>query len=369
MVVLAHSTLRAMSWGNEAMPKRSYGVTADGTKVDLYTLGGEAGLRVQVITYGGTIVGIEAPDRSGRRGNVILTLPSLADYVGQDSYLGALIGRFANRIGGAMFVLDGTAHRLSKNDGDNCIHGGWIGFNKAVWEAADWIDGAEPCLTLRHVSPDGDQGFPGAVTVEVTYTVSGENTLRISYRAQTDRPTVINLTNHTYFDLGGAACADILDHELMLAAEFFTPVNKRLIPTGQLEAVAGTPFDFLEPRPIGARIYERNDQLADGPGYDHNFVLGSSARDEPQFAARVCEPRSGRVLEVHTTQPGLQFYSGNHLDGTLRGPHGKIYGRHTALCLEAQHFPDSPNHPSFPSTTLRPGEIFASTTEYRFRID
>lgn len=351
------------------MQVRPYGETADGTKVDLYTLGDETRLRVQVITYGGTIVGIEVPDRAGDRGNIILTLPSLADYIGQNSYLGALVGRYANRIGGAKFVLDGTEYQLSKNDGDNCIHGGWIGFNKAVWEVADRGDGPEPHLTLRHVSPDGDQGFPGALTVEVTYAVSADNTLRISYRAQTDRPTVINLTNHTYFDLGGAACADILDHELTIAADFFTPVNERLVPTGQFEAVAGTPFDFLEPRPIGARIHERNDQLADGPGYDHNFVLGSSARDVPQFAARVREPRSGRVLEVHTTQPGLQFYSGNHLDGTLRGPHGKVYGRHTALCLEAQHFPDSPNQPAFPCTTLRPGEVFASTTEYHFGID
>jgi aldose 1-epimerase len=351
------------------MPVRSYGVTADGTKVDLYTLGNTAGLRVQIITYGGTIVGIEVPDRAGERANVILTLPSLAAYMGQDSYLGALIGRFANRIGGASFVLDGIAYQLSKNDGDNCIHGGWVGFNKAVWEVAGWVDGSGPHLTLRHVSPDGDQGFPGTVTVDVTYALSGDNTLRISYRAQTDRATVINLTNHTYFDLGGAACEDILDHELMLAADFFTPVNDRLIPTGQLAAVAGTPFDFLETRRIGARIFERNDQLADGPGYDHNFVLAPSARAEPQFAARVREPRSGRVLEVHTTQPGLQFYSGNHLDGTLRGPLGKVYGRHTALCLEAQHFPDSPNQPGFPSTILRPGKLFTSTTEYRFGID
>ncbi|MEZ5787371.1 MAG: aldose epimerase family protein [Xanthobacteraceae bacterium] len=351
------------------MQMRPYGQTAEGAKVDCYTLGNESGLRVQVITYGGTIVSIETPDRAGNRANVILTLPSLADYVGQNSYLGALVGRYANRIGGAKFVLDGTEYRLPKNDGDNCIHGGWIGFNKAVWAVADTGDGPETHLTLRHVSPDGDQGFPGTLTVEVTYAVSADNTLRISYRAQTDRPTVINLTNHTYFDLGGAACADILDHELMLAADFFTPVNARLIPTGQLEAVAGTPFDFRQTHPIGARIYEQNQQLADGPGYDHNFVLRAPARNQPQFAARVREPRSGRVLEVHTTQPGLQFYSGNHLDGTLCGPHGKIYGRHTALCLEAQHFPDSPNQPGFPSTTLRPGELFTSTTEYRFGID
>jgi aldose 1-epimerase len=351
------------------MLARSYGVTPDGVTVDLYTLGDESGLRVWVITYGGTIVEIEVPDRSGVRDNVVFALPSLSDYLAQDSYLGALVGRFANRIAGASFALDGSEYHLSKNDGDTCLHGGRIGFNKAVWRVVDRVDQPEPRLTLCHFSPEGDQGFPGGVIVEVTYLVSGGNTLRINYRAETDRPTVINLTNHAYFNLGGTATADILEHEVMIAAERFTPVDARLIPTGQTRAVAGTPFDFREPHPIGARIGDRDDQLAAALGYDHNFILSTPAKSEPQLAARAREPRSGRVLEVHTTEPGIQFYSGNHLDGTLRGPTGKVYRRRTGFCLEAQQFPDSPNQPAFPSTVLRPGEHFASTTEYRFAID
>jgi aldose 1-epimerase len=348
---------------------RSYGVMPNGAAVDLYTLGKETGLRAQVITYGGTIVRIEIPDRKGIRDNVVLALPSLAEYVAQDSYLGALIGRFANRIGGASFVLDGSEYHLSKNDSDSCLHGGRTGFDKAIWRVIDWADDPEPRLTLRHSSPDGDQGFPGAVVLEVTYVVSEENTLRIDYRAETDRPTVVNFTNHAYFNLGGRASADILEHEVMVAAERFTPVDDRLIPTGETRDVASTPFDFRKPHLIGARIGRRDEQLNAALGYDHNFVLRPSLTGELRLAARARDPRSGRVLEVHTTEPGLQFYSGNHLDGTLRGPTGGVYGRHTGFCLETQHFPDSPNQPAFPGTVLRAGERFASTTEYRFGID
>jgi aldose 1-epimerase len=348
---------------------RSYGVTPDGAAVDLYTLGDSTGLEAQITTYGGTIVAIEAPDRSGVRTNVVLSLPSLADYVAQDAYLGALVGRYANRIGGASFVLDGSEYHVSKNDGDNCLHGGRVGFNKAVWSVVDCADEPEPRLTLRHVSPDGDQGFPGAVTVEVTYVVSGGNTLRLEYRAETDRATVVNFTNHAYFNLGGAARADILGHDMTIAAEKFTPVDTELIPTGEMRDVAATAFDFRERHPIGARIGEQDEQLVAALGYDHNFILRPSASGAPRLAARARDPLSGRVLEVHTTQPGVQFYSGNHLDGTLRGPTGKVYTRHTGFALETQHFPDSPNRPAFPSTVLRPGEVFASTTEYRFGID
>jgi aldose 1-epimerase len=348
---------------------RSYGVMPNGPAVDLSTLGKKTGLRAQVITYGGTIVGIEIPDRKGVRDNVVLALPSLAEYVAQDSDLGALIGRFANRIGRASFILDGRKYHLSKNDGDSCLHGGRIGFNRAIWRVIDRADDPEPRLTLRHSSPDGDQGFPGAVVLEVTYVVSGGNTLRIDYQAETDRPTVVNFTNHAYFNLGGPANADILEHELMIVAERFTPVDNQLIPTGQTRDVAGTPFDFREPHPIGSRIGQRDEQLEAALGYDHNFVLRPSPRGELRLAARACDPRSGRVLDVHTTEPGLQFYSGNHLDGTLRGPNGEVFSRHTGFCLETQHFPDSPNQPSFPCTVLRPGERFASTTEYRFGID
>ena len=348
---------------------QSYGVMPNGAAVELYTLGTETGLLAQVITYGGTIVGIEMPDRKGVRDNVVLALPSLAEYVAQDSYLGALVGRFANRIGGASFVLDGSKYTLSKNDGDNCLHGGRTGFNRAIWRVVDLADDPEPRLTLRHSSPDGDQGFPGAVVLGVTYAVSNGNTLRIDYQAETDRPTVVNFTNHSYFNLGGPANTDILGHELMIAADGFTPVNNRLIPTGQIRDVADTPFDFREPQLIGSRIGQRDEQLKTALGYDHNFILRPSLKGELRLAARARDLRSGRVLEVHTTEPGLQFYSGNHLDGTLRGPTGQVYSRHTAFCLEAQHFPDSPNQPAFPCTVLRPGERFTSTTEYRFGID
>jgi len=355
--------------GTAAMFVRSYGVMPDGAAVDLYALESETGLRAKVITYGGAIVEIEVPDRKGARDNVVLALPSLADYVSQDAHLGALIGRYANRIGGASFVLDGHEYRLSKNDGDNCLHGGKIGFDKAVWHLVDSVDAPEPHLTLRHVSPDGDQGFPGAVTLEVTYSVVEGDTLRIDYRAETDRPTVVNFTNHAYFNLGSASSADILDHDVTIAAERFTPIDEQLIPTGEMQDVAGTPFDFRTWRPIGARIGEPDKQLEWALGYDHNFVLDPQPSGKPQLAARARDPASGRVLEVRTTQPGVQFYSGNHLDGTLRGPTGKVYRRHAAFCFETQHFPDSPNQPDFPSTVLRPGMRFASTTEYSFGID
>ncbi|MGD9543888.1 MAG: aldose epimerase family protein [Methylocystis sp.] len=351
------------------MPVRSYGVTPDGATVDLYTLGDESGLRAHVITYGGAIVGIETPDRNGVRANVVLALPSLADYLAQDAYLGALVGRFANRIGGASFALDGVDYRLSRNENGNCLHGGRVGFNKAVWRVLDYADAPEPRLALRHFSPDGDQGFPGGITVDVTYSVSGGNTLRIAYHAESDRPTVVNFTNHAYFNLGGATTANILDHEVTIAAERFMPIDARLIPTGEMRAVANTPFDFRAPHAIGARIGEKDEQLAAALGYDHNYVLAGSARVEPQFAARVRAPGCGRVLEVRTTEPGLQFYTGNHLDGTLRGSNGEIYGKHAGFALETQHFPDSPNQPAFPSTVLRPGERFRSATEYCFGVD
>ncbi|MGD9657852.1 MAG: aldose epimerase family protein [Methylocystis sp.] len=351
------------------MHARLYGVTPDGATVDLYTLGNESGLRAHVITYGGAIVGIETPDRNGARANVVLALPSLADYLAQDSYFGALIGRYANRIDGASFALDGVQYRLSKNENGNCLHGGRVGFNKAVWRVIDYVDEPESRLTLRHFSPDGDQGFPGGITVDATYSVSGGNTLRITYHAESDRPTVANFTNHVYFNLGGETTRNILDHEVTIAADRFLPVNARLIPTGAMRAVADSPFDFREPHAIGARIGETDEQLAAALGYDHNYVLALSARVEPQFAARVREPGCGRVLEVRTTEPGLQFYTGNHLDGTLRGPSKEIYGKHAGLALETQHFPDSPNQPAFPSTVLRPGDRLRSTTEYCFGVD
>lgn len=349
------------------MHVQSYGATPEGNAVELYTLGNDTGLRAQVLTYGGTIAALDLPDRDGVRANVVLSLPSLADYMRQDAYLGAMVGRYANRIGGASFRLDGSEYELSRNEGDNCLHGGRIGFNKAVWQVVDAAATPQPRLTLRHVSPDGDQGFPGNVVLDVTYIVSG-NTLRIEYRAHTDRPTVVNFTNHSYFNLSGGARPNILEHEVTIAAERFTPVDKRLIPTGEMRDVAGSPFDFREPHAIGARIDAQNEQLALALGYDHNFVLDPPVANELRFAARARDPRSGRVLEVHTSQPGVQFYSGNNLDGTLRGPNGEAYGPRAAFAFETQHFPDSPNRPNFPSTVLSPGRNFESTTEFRFSL-
>ncbi|MEG6507616.1 aldose epimerase family protein [Methyloligella sp. 2.7D] len=338
----------------------------DGTPVERYVLGQAPGLVAHILTYGGTIAYLEVPDRTGTRANVVLDLASLDDYRKQDAYLCALVGRYANRIAGAAFSLDGETFRLSDNDDGDCLHGGRIGFNKAVWQVVSQGETPEPHLTLRHISPDGDQGFPGTLTVEVTYSVIGGNTLRIAYRATTDRPTVLNLTNHTYFNLKGAGCGDVLDHEVTIAAERFTPTDKRQIPTGEMLPVAGTPFDFRKPQKIGARIGEPDPQLETALGYDQNFVLTLEDRSEPQLAARVYEPDSGRVLEVKTTQPGVQFYTGNHLTGTLHSPGGAVYAPRTAFCLETQHFPDSPNRPEFPSTVLRPDETFRSSTEYRF---
>jgi aldose 1-epimerase len=348
------------------MRVRSFGVTPAGEEVELHALESSS-LRVEIVTYGAALVGIAAPDRTGHRDNVVLALPSLATYIAHGGYLGAVVGRYANRIAGSSFVLDGVTHRLAANEGTNCLHGGRAGFDKAVWRVVGHADGPEPRLTLAHVSPDGDQGFPGTVEATVTYAVSGP-TLRIMYAATTTRPTVLNLTNHAYFNLGGAACADVLGHELTIAADAFTPVDAELLPTGEVRAVDGTPFDFRDAHPLGSRIATPDPQLEAAGGYDHNFVLRRSG-EGLQLAARVREPRSGRVLEVHTTEPGLQVYSGNFLDGTLRGPDGRAFGRHAGFCLETQHFPDSPNQPGFPSTVLRLGERFESTTELRFAID
>ncbi len=348
------------------MLARSYGTMRDGTPVELFSLGSPPGLVAHVITYGGTILRLDVPDRGGVSDNVVLNLPSLADYVAQNAYLCAIVGRYANRIGGASFTLDGTTFRLSDNDRGDCLHGGRIGFNKYVWQVVEWRDAPQPRLTLRHVSPDGDQGFPGTLTTEVTYSVVDGNTLAIHFRAETDRPTVLNLINHIYFNLAGPGSGDILDHEVTIAADRFTPADKDEIPTGELRDVAGTPFDFRAPHPIGARIGDGDPQLRYAGGYDHNFVLAEASRPSPEFAARCHDPKSGRVLEVHTTQPGLQLYTGNHLDGSLKDPSGEAYGPRSAICFETQHFPDSPNRPEFPSTVLRPGQSFNSRTEYRF---
>ncbi|HNP72473.1 MAG TPA: aldose epimerase family protein [Kouleothrix sp.] len=338
--------------------------TAEGAPVQRYTLTNDTGIAAEIMTYGGTLLALRAPDRHGRTADILLGFDELEPYLGAQPYIGALIGRYGNRIAEGRFTLDGATYTLGRNNGPNNLHGGPIGFDRAVWRTEVLSDGAEPSLALQHLSPDGDQGFPGALAATVTYTLTAANELRIDYDATADRPTVVNLTNHAYFNLAGAG--DVLGHTLELAATRFVPVNANLIPTGELRPVDGTPMDFRAPTPIGARIAAADEQIAiANGGYDHTWVLDGAGL---AFAARVADPASGRVLEVYTTQPGVQFYSGNFLDGTLVGKGGQAYAKHAGLCLETQHFPDSPNQPQFPSTVLRPGERYRHTTVFRLGV-
>ncbi|WP_426954454.1 aldose epimerase family protein [Muricoccus radiodurans] len=322
-----------------------------------------AGLRVAVLTYGGILERLEVPDRAGRMDNVVLGLGSLAAYSRVSPYFGAIVGRYANRIAGGRFTLDGREHRLACNNGPNSLHGGNRGFDKHVWHVDD---GDRRQVQLSRISPDGEEGYPGTLQVSVRYALEADRTLRISYRAETDRPTVLNLSNHSYWNLSGEGSGTALDHELEIAADRFCPVDSTAIPTGELRPVEGTPFDFRRPTRIGARLRAADPQLLVGRGYDHNWALRDPVTPGPRLAARLRDPASGRVLEVLTDQPGLQFYSGNFLDGSLVGPGGRTYRQGDGLALETQHFPDSPNHPHFPSTVLRPGETFRSSTLLRF---
>jgi aldose 1-epimerase len=349
----------------ESLPKVAFG-TYEGHEVSLYTLKNSAGMEVKITNYGGTIQSINVKDRNGKFSDVVLGFQTLDEYVQKagSAYFGALIGRYANRIANGRFVLDGKTYQIPTNDGPNALHGGKVGFNRRVWEARDVSEADKPALELHYLSRAGEQGFPGNLDVTVRYTLDEQNGLHIDYYAKTDKDTVLNLTNHAYFNLVGAGSASVLNHKLMIDADRFTPVDKTLIPTGKLANVAGTPFDFRKPTDIGARIGKHDEQLRLGKGYDHNFVLNHSG-DLKHLAVRVEEPKSGRVLEVYTTQPGVQFYSGNFLNGKVSGI-GGVYRHRSALCLETQHFPDSPNHPNFPSTVLHPGEEFHQTTIYKF---
>ena len=343
--------------------KQPFG-TADGKEVTLYTLRSETGMEATIATYGGTIVSLKVPDRNGV-GDVVLGYDSLSSYVAASPYFGCLIGRYGNRIARGKFTLDGQEYSLATNNGVNHLHGGMKGFDKVVWTVDSAASAEGSTLVLTYVSRDGEEGYPGTLSIRVTYTLKG-NELGIAYEATTDAPTIVNLTQHSYFSLAGPGEGDILGHELMIAADRFTPIDSTLIPTGELRDVAGTPFDFRTPVRIGARIGETNEQLTFGLGYDHNWVLSK----EPGYglAARVTEPVSGRVMEVYTTEPGLQFYSGNFLDGTNIGKGGKAYRYRYGFCLETQHYPDSPNQKAFPTTVLRPGEKYATRTAYRFSV-
>lgn len=347
--------------------REHWGELKDGTEVWLYTLANDSGMRAQISTYGGTIVSLWVPDRYGEPGDVVLGFETLAEYVDHSPYFGCVVGRYANRIARGRFTLDGVTYQLACNDGPNHLHGGEVGFDKRVWSSSTReSDQGEPVLDLLLISPDGDQGYPGTLRVRVSYTLTDANALRIDYEATTDAPTILNLTNHSYFNLSAGQQASVLDHELRLNADRYTPVDDTLIPTGDLAPVAGTPLDFRSPRPIGARIEADHPQMRIAGGYDHNFVINGEA-GTLRLAARVVDPTSGRVMTVRTTEPGVQLYSANFLplEG-LPGKRGLTYGPRAALCLETQHFPDSPNKPHFPSVILRPGKKFCSTTIYAF---
>jgi aldose 1-epimerase len=351
-----------------SISKEAFGTTPDGKLVDRYTLSNGT-MRVRILTYGGILQTIEVPDRRGRLGNVTLGFDNLTDYVERNPYFGCITGRYANRIANGRFTLDGETYQLPINNDPNSLHGGAVGFDKHVWAATEIRNHDGVGLRLRFTSPAGDQGYPGTLRATVTYTLTKDNGIRMDYRATTDAPTVVNLTNHAYFNLAGEGTGTIDDHLLHLNAKKYTPVDATLIPTGAIDPVAGTPMDFTRPTAVGARNRDGSfEQLVIGRGYDHNWVL--DRRDHSytklELAARVFERSTGRVLSIVTTEPGIQFYGGNFLDGTLVGTSGRMYRQGDGFALETQHYPDSPNQPHFPSTELRPGHTYKSTTIYQF---
>ncbi len=343
-----------------------YGTLADGTVVESFTLTNPSGMSVSAITYGAIITSLQVPDRSGKLEDVVLGFDSLDGYLKGTAYFGAVIGRYGNRIGGAKFALDGQTYPLAANNGPNSLHGGLKGFDKVVWQGEPFERDGNAGVVFTYTSPDGEEGFPGTLSVQVTYTLTGKNELAIDYRATTDKPTVVNLTQHSYFNLRGDGSGDVLGHELIIDADRYSNVDKDLIPLDDPVTVAGTPFDFRTSTAIGARIDADDEQLRLGSGYDHNYAINRSGPGLVR-AARVVEPKSGRTMEVFTTEPGVQLYTANHLDG-VRGKAGHVYNKRNAFCLETQHYPDSPNKPSFPSTTLRPGETYESRTVYAFGV-
>ncbi|MFD9392325.1 aldose epimerase family protein [Streptomyces sp. NPDC060000] len=345
--------------------KTLFGKLADGTEIHSWTLE-NGGTRLKVLSWGGIVQSLEIPDRHGRHANVCLGFDNLEDYVERTPYFGALIGRYGNRVAGGRFTLDGEAHRIDVNDGVNSLHGGATGFDKQVWDVEPFTAGSDVGLYLYRTSADGEMGFPGTLDVKVTYTLTGHGDWRIDYEATTDRATVVNLTSHVYWNLAGESGGTIENHELTIAAARYTPTDPGLIPTGELAQVSGTPFDFRETRTIGRGLRAAHVQQVRAQGYDHNWVLDKGVTAEPVHVATLRDPGSGRTLKIATDQPGLQFYSGNFLDGTLTGTGGQAYRQGDALCLETQHFPDSPNQPAFPSTVLRPGQTYRTTTVHSF---
>ena len=343
-----------------------FGTMPDGTPVQVYTLKNANGIEVKAISYGGIITSLRTPDRSGNFADIVLGFDRLDGYLTAHPYFGAIIGRFGNRIGQAQFTLDGRTYPLAKNNGPNHLHGGLKGFDKVPWTVTI-ADGGQ-AIAFSRTSPDGEEGYPGNLAVKVTYTLTDSNELMVDYLATTDKPTPVNLTQHSYFDLAGEGSGDILGHELMINADRYTPVDDTLIPTGELASVEGTPFDFRKPTAIGARINGDHPQLTSGKGYDHNWVLNRTGNGL-QPAARVVETKSGRTLEVSTEEPGIQFYAGNFLDGSITGKGGHVYAHRTGFCLETQHYPDSPNKPDFPTTILRPGQEYKTRTVFKFGVE
>ena len=350
-----------------------FGHLPDGRQVDVYQFTNANGIELRVTNYGGIILSLKTPDMEGKFADIALGFDSLDAYLSEEyrqanPYFGAIIGRYGNRIAGGQFSLDGESYSLATNDGSNHLHGGDQGFDKVLWQAEPFENESGTGLVLRYTSEDGEEGYPGKLETEVTYTLTDNDELVVDYRAVTDKATPVNLTQHSYFNLKGEGSDTILDHQLMINAPEFTPVNDTLIPTGELRSVEGTPFDFTEATTIGERIEQENEQLAFGGGYDHNFVLdrNNAAADEQVMAAKVWEPQSGRLVEITTTEPAIQFYSGNFLNGNLTGKQGQTYGHRSGFALETQHYPDSPNQEAFPSTTLEPDEAYRSRTVYRF---
>lgn len=340
--------------------------TFEGRPVTLYTLRNARGMTAKIMDYGATVVSLTAPDRRGKYGEVTLGFPTFDPYPTKSPYFGCIVGRIGNRIAEGKFDLEGQEHSLFINNGKNSLHGGEKGFDKRIWSVVSRSSGKNPSITMKHISPDGEEGYPGELTAVVKYTLTSDNTIKIDYDVRTTAVTIQNLTNHMYFNLEGKGSKNILNHKMQISADGMTPVDENLIPTGEITTVYGTPFDFNKPTTIGARIESDHEQMKFGGGYDHNWVLKGKANTLRKIAT-VHEPKSGRLMEVSTTEPGVQFYSGNFLDGTLKGHGGVTYNKRYGFCLETQHFPDSANHPNFPTTILRPGEVYKSTTVYAFK--
>jgi aldose 1-epimerase len=367
-IACAAILMATMSVNAGNIEKRDFGKLPDGTPVFEYTLTNAKNMTVGVLNYGGIITSIKVPDRDGKIDNVVLGFRNIDDYVGKNPYFGVITGRYANRIADAKFTLDGKQYTLAANNGPNSLHGGVKGFDKHIWQVKELPGTDKVGLELAYLSPDGDEGYPGNLHVKETYTLNDKNEFRIDYSATTDKTTVVNLTSHSYFNLAGNGSGTALDHKLTINADKYTPVSATLIPTG-IASVEGTPFDFRQPTRIGDRIRDSDEQLVYGRGYDHNWVLSRPNDGSLALAARLEDAKTGRIMEIETTDPGIQFYAGNFLDGTLVGSAGKMYRQGDGLCLETQHFPDSPNHPDFPSTVLKPGEVYKTSTIHRFLSD